>query len=199
MPKNRSGPRLRAVVLIAVTALLVVPGLASASTTVRTFAGSRYFDERFAAPAAPPVTIGAELLVHFVAAPGYVAAGVQGVSPGLEGTTVVLAACAGAACRANYRPASAAAIAADHYAERVSFAVTQPADTGTAVGFDVDVGVLLTTGWVFGTGYFSTGVDARATTSTVTVRLFVDLGTADPTVTRIEATVNLCTATTGCP
>ena len=196
---NRAGRHFRLIALIGVLSLLVFPGVASASTSVRTFAGSHYFDEHLAAPAAPPVTIGAEVLRHLVVAPGYAAAGVQGISPGLEGTTVVLPACAAAACTVSYRPASAPALPAGHYAERVSFAVTQPSRTGTAVGFDVDVAVLLTTGWVFGRGYFSTGVDTRATTSAVTLRLFVDLGAAAPTVTKVEVTVNLCTATTGCP
>lgn len=196
---NRSGRRLRGLGLIVVFLLLLLPGVTSAATTVRTFTGSHYFSEHIAAPAAPPVTIGAHALRHFAVAPGYVAAGVQGSSPGLEGTTVVLASCAAPACTVNYRPASAPAIAAGHYTERVIFTVTQPSRTGPAVGFDVDVGVLLTTGWVFGAGYFSTGVDTLATTSTLTLRFFIDLGTAAPTVTTVEVTVNGCTTTTGCP
>jgi hypothetical protein len=81
----------------------------------------------------------------------------------------------------------------------VIFTVTQPRNTGPAVGFDVDIAVHLTTGWVVGIGYFSSGVGAGAATSTISLRLYVDLGTAAPTVTTVEVTVNGCTSITGCP
>jgi len=178
--------------------LVVVPATASAATTVRSFPGSPYFTAKTAPLAAPPVTIGANALVHLRGAPGWVAAGVQGASAGLEGTPVVLAACT-AACTDRYRPASAPALPARDYTERVIFTVTQPGLAGPAVGFDVEVAVHLTTGWVFGNGYFSTGVATGAATSTVTLRLYVDLGAAIPTVTSVEVTVNRCTLTTGCP
>jgi hypothetical protein len=83
--------------------------------------------------------------------------------------------------------------------ERVIFTVTQPRNTGPAVGFDVEVAVHLTTGWVYGNGYFSTGVATGAATSTISLRLYVDLGTAVPTVQKVEVTVDRCTSTTGCP
>jgi hypothetical protein len=185
--------------LLVLLLLVLVPASAAGATSVRTFAAAPYLTERLAAPATPPVTVGAHGLRHFAAAPGYAAAGVQGASPGLQGTTVVLPACAAATCTDNYRPASAAAIPAGSYAERVTFTVTQPHHTGTAVGFDVDIAVLLTTGWVVGKGYLSTGVTTGAGTATVTLRLFVDLGAAAPTVTVVRVTVNACTAATGCP
>lgn len=178
--------------------LVVIPSSASAATSVRVFTGSNYFAGQIALAAAPPVTIGAYALREFVAAPGYAEAGVQGTSPGLEGTTVVLPSCA-AACTDRYRPASAPAIAAGEYAERVIFTVTQPGDAGPAVGFDVEIAVHTGTGWVFGTGYFSTGVATGAATSTITLRLYVELGTAAPTVTAVEITVNRCLSTTACP
>ncbi|HKN06182.1 MAG TPA: hypothetical protein VJ021_01065 [Thermoplasmata archaeon] len=178
--------------------LVVIPASASAATTVRSFPGSPYLTVKTAPLAAPPVTIGAQALLHFRGAPGYVAAGVQGTSPGLEGTPVVLAACA-AACTDRYRPASAPALPAGDYIERVIFTVVQPGHAGPAVGFDVEVAVHLTTGWVFGNGYFSTGVATGGATSTITLRLYVDLGAALPTVTSVEVTVNRCTLTTGCP
>jgi hypothetical protein len=196
---NRSGRWARTIGLCAIVLLLAIPAISSASTTVRTFTASPYFDHQSAAPAAPPVTIGAHAVVRLGRAPAYAAAGVQGTSPGLQGTGVVLASCALGTCIANYRPASAPALPARHYTERVTFTVTQPSRVGTAVGFDVDVGVDLATGWVFGRGYFSTGVDTHATTSTVTLRLFVDLGAAVPTVNAVQVTVNLCTSATGCP
>jgi len=111
---------------------------------------------------------------------------------------VVLPACGGA-CTDRYRPASSVAIAAGHYTDRVIFTVTQPPATGAAIGFDLEIAVHLTTRWVFGTGYFSTGVATGATTSTVTLRIYVDLGTAVPTVEAVEVTVNRCLSTTGCP
>jgi len=184
--------------LVAVLTLLLLPASASAATSVRAFHAEPFLAAHLAAPTAPPVTVGASATVHFVAAPGYAAAGTQGSASGLQGTTVVLPGCAGA-CTDRYRSASSVAIAAGHYAERVRFTVTQPGRAGTAVGFDVEVAVELTTGWVVGMGYFSTGVATTVATSTITLAFYVDLGTAVPTVLVLHTTVNACTATTGCP
>lgn len=178
--------------------LVALPTTVSAATTVRVFPAAPYLVVHVTLLAAPPVTIGANAVRYFGAAPGYAAAGTQGTSPGLQGTTVVLPACA-AACTDRYRPASSAAIAAGHYTDRVIFTVTQPGDAGPAVGFDLEIAVHLTTGWVFGNGYFSTGVSTGAGTSTITLRMYVDLGTAAPTVLAVEVTVNRCLSTTACP
>jgi hypothetical protein len=178
--------------------LVIIPASASAATTVRAFPGSPYLTLKITPLAAPPVTIGAHARVHLGGAPGYAAAGVQGTSPGGQGSTVVLAPCAGA-CTRNYRPASTPALAAGHYTERVSFRVVQPPHAGPAVGFQVDVAVHLTTGWIFGKGYFSTGVAPGAATSIITLRLFVDLGAALPTILSVEVTLNRCVLTTSCP
>ena len=178
--------------------LVVVPASAAGATSVRTFPAAPYKDGHIVPLAAPPVTIGASAVRYFGAAPGYAAAGVQGTSPGLEGTTVVLPACTGA-CIDRYRPASAPAIPAGEYTERVIFTVTQPAVAGPAVGFDVDIGVHLSTGWFFGVGYFSTGVATGAATATISLRMYVPLGTVAPTVRAVEVTVNRCTSTTACP
>lgn len=178
--------------------LIAVPSLASGATSVRALAPSHYLVIHPALAPAPPVTIGANVRVYRGVAPGYPAGGVQGTSPGLEGTTVVLASCA-AACTDNYRPASAPALPGGHYLERVTFTVVQPRHAGPATGFDLEVAVLLSTGWVVGKGYFSTGVATGATTATLTLRLFIDLGTAIPTITKVEVTVNPCGSTTTCP
>jgi hypothetical protein len=178
--------------------LVALPSSATAATTVRIFHAAPYLVEHVVPLAAPPVTVGAHAVQHFAFAPGYAAAGVQGTSPGLQGTTVVLASCA-RTCTDRYRPASAPAIAAGHYTERVAFVVTQPGAAGPAVGFDLEIAVHLSTGWVFGMGYFSTGVATGAGTSTINLRMFVDLGTAAPTVVAVEVTVNRCLSTTGCP
>ena len=178
--------------------LLVVPSSVSAATTVRVFHAAPYLVQHVVPLGAPPVTIGANAVVHLRFAPGYAPAGVQGSSPGLQGTTVVLPTCP-RACIDRYRPASSAALAAGHYAERVFFTVTQPGGAGPAVGFDLEIAVHLTTGWVFGMGYFSTGVATGAGTATISVRMYVDLGTAAPTVSAVEVTVNRCLSTTGCP
>jgi len=177
--------------------LVVLPATGSAATTVRVFHAS-YAVARITPLAAPPVTVGAHATIHYAAAPGYPAAGVQGTSPGLQGTTVVLPGCA-RACTDRYRPASSVAIAAGHYAERVIFTVIQPGAAGPAVGFDIAVAVHLTTGWVFGFGYFSTGVATGAATSAITLRVYVDLGTAVPAITAVEVTDNRCLSTTACP
>jgi hypothetical protein len=184
--------------LVVLLLLVVIPSSASAATSVSTFAASHYFAARITLAAAPPVATGAYATLHLGVAPGYAAAGVQGTSPGLQGTTVVIPSCA-AACTDRYRPAASAILAAGHYVERVIFTVTQPRNTGPALGFDVDIAVHLTTGWVVGIGYFSSGVATGAGTSTISLRLYVDLGTAAPTVTTVEVTVNLCTSTAGCP
>jgi len=183
---------------ISVAFLVAVPSLASGATTVRTFTASEYRAIRPTPSAAPPVATGGHLLRHFGVAPGFAAAGTQGTSPGLEGTTVTLTSCA-AACTDDYRPASSVAIPAGSWVERQTFTVTQPRHAGTAVGFDLEVAVHLTTGWVVGTGYLSTGVATGAGTSTVTLQFFVNLGATAPTVTAVLVTVNSCTATTGCP
>ena len=188
----------RAVGLVVVLLLLVLPASASAATTVRVRAGSHYHAAHILPAAAPPVTIGAHARVHLGAAPGYAAAGVQGTSPGAQGSTVILAACAGA-CTDRYRPASAPALPAGAYVERVTFTVTQPHHAGPAIGFDVNIAVHLSTGWVFGRGYFSTGLAPGGATSTVTLNIFVNLGGAVPTVRAVEVTVDRCNATTGCP
>jgi len=195
---NRAIPRWQGVGLTILLILVLLPSFASAATSVGTLPGSHYFAARATPAPTPPVTIGAHARVHLVVAPGYPAAGTQGSSPGLQGTTVVLASCA-AACTRNYRPASAPALPAGHYAERVTLTVTQPRHAGPAVGFDVEVAVHLTTGWIFGKGYFSTGVATGATTATITLRLFVDLGAAFPTITAVRVTVDRCALTTGCP
>jgi len=178
--------------------LFVLPTTAFAATTLRTLPAHPYLVVHVTLLAPPPVTIGANAVRYFGFAPGYAAAGTQGTSPGLEGTTVVLPACAGA-CTDRYRPASSAAIAAGDYTDRVIFTVTQPPAAGPAVGFDLEIAVHLTTGWVFGTGYFSTGVSTGAATSTITLRMYVNLGTAVPDVEVVEVTVNRCLATTACP
>ena len=188
----------RTVGLVALVLLMALPPSASAATTVRTFTASHYSAVHLLPAAAPPVTIGAHALLHLRLAPGYAAAGTQGVSPGVQGTTVILAACA-VACTDRYRPASSAAIPAGAYVERITFTVTQPRNTGPAVGFDVDVAVHLTTGWVSGRGYFSTGVATGAATSTITLDLFVYLAAARPTVSAVEVTLDRCATTTGCP
>ena len=178
--------------------LIALPTAASAATTVRVFPAAPYHDQHLTLLPAPPVVVGAHALVHFAAPPGYGAAGVQGTTPGLQGTTVTLAGCAGV-CVQRYRPASTVAIAAGHYAERTLFTVTQPGRAGPAVGFDVEVAVHLTTGWVFGKGYFSTGVATTAGTAIVRLALYVDLGTAVPTVLAVEVVDNQCLSTTACP
>jgi len=184
--------------LLLLLILVAVPATTSGATTVRTFSASAYLAERATPLAAPPVTIGASAVIHFGAAPPYGRAGIQGTAGVLQGTTVVLPSCTGA-CTDRYSSATGAALGAGNYAERVIFTVTQPRNTGPAVGFDLEIAVHLTTGWVVGTGYLSTGVSTGAATATVTLRIYVNLGTAAPTVEGVEVVVNECHSTTGCP
>jgi len=184
---------------VAVLLLLVaLPASASAATSVRVFPASPYLVQHVTPLAPPPVVVGAHVVRHLGGAPGYPAAGVQGTTPGLQGTTVVLASCP-VRCTYSYRPASSPALPAAHYVERVLFTVTQPAHAGPAVGFDLEIAVHLSTGWVFGMGYFSTGVATGGVAASVTLRMYVDLGAALPTVIGVEVTVNRCLTTTGCP
>ena len=194
---RRSGGLRHLLGLTVLLLLVVVPATASAATTVRVFHAS-YAVVQATPLVAPPVTVGAHGVVHFRFAPGYPVAGVQGTSPGLQGTSVTLPACAGA-CTDRYLPASSAPIAAGHYAERVIFTVTQPRNAGPAVGFDLEIAVHLTTGWVSGSAYFSTGVATGAATSTITLRVYVDLGAALPTATAVLVTDNRCLSTAACP
>jgi len=184
--------------LLVLLTLIIIPATTAGATTVRSFTASDYLAKKLSAPAPPPVTVGASAVFRLGAPPGYGAAGTQGSSVGLQGTTVVLPSCT-AACTDRYRPASSAILAAGEYVERVSFAVTQPMRTGVAVGFDLEIAVHLTTGWVVGKGYLSTGVATGAAAATITLRIYLSLGNAAPTVTALEVVVNECTATTGCP
>jgi len=184
--------------LAALLLLVVLPSTASAATSLRVFPAAPYRDVRLTPLAAPPVVVGTNAVRYFGAAPGYGAAGTQGASSGLQGTTVVLPACV-RACTDRYRPASSVAIAAGHYTDRVIFTVTQPGAAGAPVGFDLLITVHLSTGWVVGKGYFSTGVSTVAATSTISLRIYVDLGTAAPTVLAVEVSVNRCLSTAACP
>lgn len=133
---------------------------------------------------------------------GYLGAGTQSASTSaLAGTTLVLGVCATGPCVENHNAVNGNAATAGNYAEQLVVAVTQPASTGSATGFDIQVELNINSNTlVFGYAYFSTGVSTAATSQTVDVYLFVDLGvTAAPLVNSISVQFNGCLSASACP
>jgi hypothetical protein len=120
---------------------------------------------------------------------------------GMAGTPLALPTCLAATCRDRYIVANPAGLVAGDYAERVTLMVTQPAaPPGVSSGLLVEVVVHTSTGWFFGRAYFATGTTTRAGGATLTVLLFLNLGTAAaPTILSSSSVVDLCTSATACP
>jgi hypothetical protein len=139
------------------------------------------------------------------------AAGVQaGSGNGLNSsgaTNVVLASCAGLNCSGNFSAVDPTnALAAEDMALQVAIIAPQ---TATPAGFDAQVEINFATdgnspnAYAFGSGYFDTGTSAATGgTSSITVFLYVDLGTpatAPPTIASVVVTLNACVSATICP
>lgn len=144
---------------------------------------------------------------------GLTAAGHQpGSGNGLNstyGTNALLASCTAANCSGNYSGVDAT-YGTLHQGDS-ALQITLLVNQGTvATGFDVQAEVIYensttaATVFAFGSGYFDTGTTAYGghTSSTISVFVFVDLGTLaifPPSVTDIVLTVNACTSATTCP
>jgi hypothetical protein len=137
-------------------------------------------------------------------------AGVQpGGTSGLNSTAQTnapLPQCSGLTC-SGYFSAVAATDPLTSGDAALQVTITAP-QGAVATGFDVQVEVIYTsttsaTVDVFGSGYFNTLTTLdTGQTSSVSVFLYIDLGTAatlPPTVTDIVVNVNSCTSATTCP
>ncbi len=124
---------------------------------------------------------------------------------GLSGTPAALAACATTPCPAgNFISASPATETTGNYGEQIAMTVTQPAGTGTSVGFDmaftISITVGVTTTTVTALAYLATGATGVATTSAVPVFVFIDLGTSSaPVINSVSVIFNQCASATACP
>jgi hypothetical protein len=138
-------------------------------------------------------------------------AGVQaGSGHGLNSsgaTNVVLASCAGLNCSGNFSAVDPTnAVSSEDMALQVAIIAPQ---TATPAGFDAQVEINFatdggsSTDYAFGSGYFDTGTStASGGTSSITVFLYVDLGTpatAPPTIENVVITLNQCVSATICP
>jgi hypothetical protein len=139
------------------------------------------------------------------------AAGMQaGSGNGLNSsgaTNVLLASCAGLNCSGNFSAVDPTnVLTSEDMALQVAIIAPQ---TATPAGFDAQVEInFLTDGnspnnFAFGSGYFDTGTSAATGgTSSITVFLYVDLGTlatAPPTIQSVVITLNQCVSATVCP
>lgn len=140
-------------------------------------------------------------------------AGVQaGSGNGLNSsgaTNVELTSCTVLNCSDNYSAVDPTnAMSAEDMALQVAIIAPQ---TALAAGFDAQVEInFLTPGgsstdYAFGSGYFDTGTSASSATpptSSISVFLYVDLGTPatnPPTIENVVITLNQCVSATICP
>jgi len=125
------------------------------------------------------------------------AAGIQGGGAGLSGTTVQLGACALAPCAAQSFKAATPATTLGDYGEQLTLSAFQSA-ANSALGFDVAVTVVTTTSTVVAFAYLQ--IPTSGVTETITVFLFVDLGTTTaPIVNSVSVVFNQCTTGSTCP
>lgn len=205
LPRGVSRPSSTAFVLLAVFIGTVVlcQGSALGSTSVTTHAPAQYAVMHFGAPAAAPATVTATVdRVATARSAGYPPAGTQlAGTVGLAGTPTAIPACPAAACTDRYIVASPAGLTVGNYAERVTLTLTQPlAPPGVSKGFLVEVLVHTTTEWVVGRAYLATGTTAEAGGATITLLLYLNLGTAAaPTILGVQTVVDLCSTATVCP
>jgi hypothetical protein len=185
------------------TIFLLLQGMAFGATTVTLQVPAGYSVTQVGAPPAAPATLTAVAdRVATGALAGLPAAGAQRAGTGgLAGTPTALPACLAAACRDRYIVASPAGLVVGDYAERGTFALTQPAaPPGASQGFLVEILVQLSTGWIVGRAYLATGTTARAGGAAITLQLYVNLGTAAaPTILGVETIVDVCSSATVCP
>jgi hypothetical protein len=131
-----------------------------------------------------------------------------GSGHGLNSTpvNVLIASCGVNNCSANYSAVDPTnALASEDMALQVGILVPQ----GTsAAGFDAQVEITYATdggsatSYAFGSGYFDTGTSTHTGGSTITVFLYVDLGTPatnPPSIANVVVTLNSCTSATVCP
>lgn len=129
---------------------------------------------------------------------GATAAGSQGAGPALSGTTTQLAACSASPCSPqNFRAANPASTTGD-YGEQVAMNAFQ-STANSAVGFDVTVTVTTSNATIVAHAYLELPT-SPASTQTIPVFLFVDLGTTGaPTIQGVTVVFNQCATGSACP
>jgi hypothetical protein len=206
--KNRQ----RTVYLITAAAMIaMVGGYALAATTVTTLSPQQSTNvTQTPSPGgfAGVATITSEQLVVLSAGmTGSTAGGVQlAGATGLDGTPHALATCGAGPCPiANFITASPATETTGNFGEQIVMTLTQPSGgAANSVGFDVALQISITVGAATSTvsaiSYLATGSTGVATTSAITVFVFIDLGTASaPVINSLNVVFNQCSSATACP
>jgi hypothetical protein len=191
--------------VLAFVILLFLPwGAASARTTVTHLAAAHEVVQVAGPPTAPPaVTLGVHTLLHFApGAPGPSARGgtQSGSLVGISGGTAVLPACGRSPCADSYRGAGTSRLRVGDWGLEVQLTVTQPpAATGKATGFSLQVAVHTAAGWTVVIGYFSTGTNPSATSRTIDLSFYEDLGvTIRPTLLTTDVVLSACAQAASC-
>ena len=138
---------------------------------------------------------------------GATAGGTQAAgATGLDGTPKAIATCALAPCPlSNFITASPASETTGNFGEQIVMTVTQPAGAAAnSVGFDMAFTISMTVGvvtsTVTGISYLATGSTGVVGTQSITVFLFVDLGTASaPVINSVSVVFNQCSSAAACP
>lgn len=204
--------RQRTIYLLTAAAMIaMVGGYALAATTVTTLSPQQATNvTQTPSPGgfAGVATITSEQLVVLTAGmTGSAAGGTQTAgATGLDGTPLGLATCAAGPCPlANVITASPASETTGDFGEQIVMSVTQPAGAAAnSVGFDLAVQISITVGvstsTVSALNYLATGSTGVGTTSTITLFLFVDLGTTSaPVINSVNVVFNQCSSATSCP
>jgi hypothetical protein len=182
--------------------LILLQGVASGATTLTPHPPAQYAVTHVGAALAPPVTLKATAdAVATVGETRFLTAGTQAAGPGMAGVPTPLPTCGGPACRDRYIVASPAGLVRGDYAEQATYTVRQPVTPpGVSSGFLIELVVHMSTGWVFGRAYLATGTTHRAGGSTITLMVYLNLGTARaPTILSVHSVVDLCTSAAVCP
>lgn len=197
----RPGRALGLVFSVALTILLLVPLPVAAQTGLSQGSVSKSSFEVGSGGAAPGLTLVFHGLgrVPFAGVP--LTAGTQSSgAPGESGVVRVLPRCAPGPCFQSFRGASTDPMHPGDAAEVVTFHLLQPTVSTGASGFLVEVSVHTLRGWWTASGYFATGTTTSVNPQSITITLYVDLGTRlVPTVLAFEFAADRCLSATECP
>lgn len=191
------------VVAVGAMASLCLQGIAEAATSVTSRSPASYSVNQTGLPPTIAVTVQANATI--VATSALTALGAAGAQRtgalGLAGTPTAIPGCLVATCKDQFIVASPVGLTAGNYADEVNLSIRQPfALSGTSQGFLVDIEIHLSTGWFAGRAYLATGTTSFPGGSTITVLLYMNLGTTSaPTVLHRTVVVDACSTPTVCP
>ncbi len=200
--------RQRTVYWVTIAAMLaLIGGYALAATTVTTLApqqSSNVTQSPTPGGFSSIATVSSEQLV--VLSAGMTGSGSTGIETGgavgLSGSTTQLANCPVAPCAIqNFKTAFPATEVTGNYGEQIVVNAFQSV-TNSAIGFDmaitVSITVGITTSSVTALGYLE--LPTLGPTETISVFLFVDLGTTSaPVINSVSVIFNQCAVGTACP